>query len=126
MLRHLSPLLTLLTPAEPLHEATHAVAALLAGADVDVERSGLGASTRIEWQPGTPLVLVRLTHVAPTILGSMLGAAVAFVAFVSPDVFLAVARPLQDELEFVLSVYALVNWVIYVLPSYQDLFPLEE
>lgn len=122
---------TLLTPAEPLHEVTHALFAR-PFASTSFEWDGASAQTRIDWERGTPLIWVRVTHLAPTIVGVAMGlVSVPFLPLLGGAVErmgAAVARLLgapsaAPELSLLIAVCLLVNWVVYAYPSRGDRHP---
>lgn len=122
---------TLLTPAEPLHEATHALVAR-PFAQTSFEWSGFSAQTRIEWEQGTPVVWVRVAHLAPTIVGVAMGVlSLPFLPLLGEAVErmgAALARLLgapsaAPELSLLIAVCLLVNWCVYAYPSRGDRYP---
>ncbi|WP_138798000.1 hypothetical protein [Halostella sp. PRR32] len=125
---------TLLTPAEPLHEVTHALFAR-PFASTSFEWDGASAQTRIDWERGTPVVWVRVTHLAPTIVGVAMGLlSVPFLPLLAGAVRslgVAVARLLgapsaASELSLLIAVCLLVNWIVYAYPSRGDRNPFND
>jgi hypothetical protein len=125
----------LVTPAEPLHELTHMVVALPVASKVGYERGPDGTAFAVlEWPTDAPVVWVRVAHLAPTIVGT-LSAVIVAVAF--PDVVNAVGQAgawaaisvglpgLTDEAQLMLSLVLATNWVIFSIPSQQDLRPFQ-
>lgn len=119
-LRTADRLLNVLTyPATLAHECTHAAAArpFAERVTVDAAPKRGHAGCRIVWRRGVPAVVKRLVHVAPTLVGILLGV-VAFVAL----------QVLGLSLDNVLltpgmRVLVLGYWLVYVMPSMEDLRP---
>ena len=95
----------LLLPAILLHELTHAVVAWR-WADVDIA-SYVPPVLELSYIEGTPMILVRIANVAPTIVGMLL----------SPLVILWAL-----ELTPVVATYVFGSWLVYTQPSAKDLF----
>ncbi|WP_226043552.1 hypothetical protein [Natrinema sp. DC36] len=124
-------LTSLLVPADLLHEATHMVVAY-PFANVGFERTRLGAVSRIEWREGTPILWVRIAHLAPTIAGTIMGLLlVPFLplldhtfAQLGEAVAITMGAPeAAPEISLLIALAALINWIQFVCPSYGDLFP---
>jgi hypothetical protein len=125
----------LVTPAEPLHELTHALVAFPVAEDVGIERGpDGGAFARLEWPSDAPVVWVRIAHLAPTIVGtsSAIVAAVAFPGVVdvvaSTGAWVAVSLGVPSAagtVQLMLGAVIVVNWVVFSIPSPEDLRPFE-
>jgi len=131
MKRLLGLLSWLLLPAEPLHELTHAAVAA-PYADTSIKMRGTAASARLAWREGTPRAWVRVAHLAPTILGVLLGVcAVPFLPVIDTTLstlgdqtaLLFGAPGLKPEFRVLVSVSALVNWMVFAWPSHSDRHP---
>jgi hypothetical protein len=125
----------LLTPAEPLHELTHMVFAAPFARSVSYERDGMwGAYADIEWSASTPVVWVRVAHLAPTIVGTAVVVAclsslpwvIWFVERLGFRLATWVGIPaVADEFSALIALFSLLNWVMYCWPSSGDLRPFE-
>jgi hypothetical protein len=121
----------LLLPAEPLHELTHAAFAA-PYADTSFRMRGYAASARLVWREGTPRAWVRVAHLAPTILGVLVGVcAIPFLPVIdaalttigNETALLLGASNLKPEVRVLVSVSAMMNWLVYLWPSYSDRHP---
>jgi hypothetical protein len=110
----------LLTPSVPLHEMTHAAAALPWADDLDADLSRDTAQVEVTFDEGTPIWAVYLHSLAPTIVG--LGLLLLVVAlFGVPTVGTLTGLAVH---ELGLLVILGLNWVIYSFPSAADRRPL--
>ncbi len=127
--------LRLVIPAEPLHELTHMLVALPVAREVGLDRAPDGtAYARLEWPTDAPVAWVRLAHLAPTIVG-VSSAVVVAVAFPSAvDVvgetgrWVAVSLGVPSaagKIQLALGLVLGVNWVVFSIPSQQDLRPFQ-
>jgi len=121
----------LLLPAEPLHELTHALVAS-PYASVSFRMRGYAASARLAWPADTPRGWVRLAHLAPTLVGVMLGVcAVPFLPVLdallstmgTEAAVLLGATEARQEMQVLVSLAALVNWMVFTWPSHSDRHP---
>lgn len=112
-------LMLLLTPARPLHEATHMVVARpFARVEYDPET----IEAVLDWHPQTPVVWVRLAHLAPTLVGlSVAWFVLTVLVLFRPPIPL----DFTPETWTVLLVGTVVNWGIYSWPSYKDRHPFD-
>jgi hypothetical protein len=131
MKRVLGLLSWLLLPAEPLHELTHAAFAA-PYADTSVRMRGSSASARLAWREGTPEAWVRVAHLAPTIIGVLLGVCaipflpvidVALTTIGNQTAIVLGLPSLKPELRVLVSVSAMTNWLVFLWPSYSDRHP---
>jgi len=126
----------LVTPAEPLHELTHMLVAAPFAREVSFERRpDGGAYARLEWPGDAPVVWVRLAHLAPTIVGVTTGVVVGLafpqvvdvVEWAGMELAMAVGVPsAAGKVQLALGLLVTVNWVIFSIPSQQDLRPFQE
>ena len=129
-----SVLVRLLTPAEPLHELTHMVFAY-PFADVHYVRDDVGPRTQIDWQTGTPVLWVRLAHLAPTLLGMAILAltiiewsrVAALVEWLGRGAAIAMGSSTASvEMTMLVALVLVVNWILFTWPSRGDRRPFEK
>lgn len=130
--RLLTILVFVVTPAEPLHEWTHMLFAL-PFAQVSYERyEDGGAYAQLEWSSNAPLIWIRVSHLAPTIVGAV---AVVVSLPALPWMLWTVERlgsrlatwlgtpALVEELRALVALFLLMNWLMYLCPGPGDLRP---
>jgi hypothetical protein len=133
--RLLMILVLVVTPAEPLHEWTHMLFAL-PFAQVSYERrEDRGAYASLEWSSDAPLIWIRVSHLAPTIVGTI---AVVVSLPALPWMLWTVERigaqlamwlgvpVLVEELRALVALFLLMNWLMYLCPSSSDLRPFQD
>ncbi|WP_396614115.1 hypothetical protein ACH9L7_20260 (plasmid) [Haloferax sp. S1W] len=116
----MSVLWHLLTPSVPLHELTHALAALPWASDIDASLFRDDAQVDVTLPEGTPLWAVYFVSLAPTLVG--LGLLLIFIALFGIPTISTVAEFAIHELG--LLVILALNWVIFTYPSQGDRRPL--
>ena len=101
-------LLWAIMPGIILHEFTHAA---VASKWADVEMDWEEVAVRMHWRPGTPRWAIAAAHLAPTVVGWLVGVSVVLLALVG----VSVSVPL------VLLIWLLLQWVLYSLAFAGDL-----
>lgn len=110
----------LLTPSVPLHELTHALAALPWASNIDASLIRDDAQVDVTLPEGTPLWAVYLVSLAPTLVG--LGLLLGLIALFGVPSVSALSGFAIHELG--LLVILALNWVIFTYPSRGDRRPL--
>ncbi|MCU4926928.1 hypothetical protein OB905_13215 [Halobacteria archaeon AArc-dxtr1] len=100
-------LVWLLVPALPLHELTHAI---VAKPWADVEIDWHHPMVIMHWDDAPPWAIL-CAHVAPLLIGCLVGSAALF----------AFAIGFVPELHFLVWVWLLGNWFNYTALTLQDL-----
>lgn len=113
----------LLLPAMPLHELTHAAVGKVVGADVNVGVDDVGAFATFRWPTTATKRDVRLAHLAPTIVGVVIGSLLGALAFFTLDVVQAIGYLSADVVRLFGAVYITTNWIVYSWPGPQDRDP---
>lgn len=120
MMRQLSAVLSL--PVTLAHESTHLIASYpwVVWWTLSVEPFGDGARLRVGWEDGLPWIVKAWCHLAPTVVGLLLGLVVTTWWF-AEGMYLP-----ATNLEWLVLLLAGSNWIIYSTPSRSDLWGWRE